>query len=115
MAKQKGIIWLQGKLNGKSYYLLKGECISLMASSVSKAIRTGFLETAKDFQDTKMPSHLTVAYYQIIQEGSGPSLKREVSSNVSLVPWFGIQNLKQEGTQPSNLKNMQVMLCKHAL
>ncbi|WP_452230005.1 hypothetical protein [Lacinutrix sp. MEBiC02404] len=264
MPKQKGIILIHGKLNGKSYYPLKGIYISRtangpskeriqtdpafaqlkarnlefgMASRWSKAIRTGVLETVKDFQDPKMASRLTGVCYQIIKEGSGAigkreanltnkpqaligfqlnpkknldqvytatpivtshknrrvitisipessqshlankpktathfqltaalsmvsqykcrpnqkayrpvapkqnaigisqktepllckiehtnlqiqlktPVKREVSSNISLVVWFGIQFLKQEGSQIHRLKNMQVMQCIHLL
>ncbi|GGG46567.1 hypothetical protein [Bizionia arctica] len=264
MPKQKGIILIHGKLNGKSYYPLKGIYLSRtangpskeriqtdpafaelkarnlefgMASRLSKAIRTGVLETVKDFQDPKMASRLTRVCYQIIKEGSGTigkreanltnkpkaligfplkprknldqvytatpvvtshkkrriitisipessqihlvnkpktathfqltaalslvsnytcrpgqktyrpvapkqnalgisqkteallckiehknlqiqlktPVKREVSSNVSLVVWFGIQYLKQEGSQLYTLKNMQVMQCINLL
>jgi hypothetical protein len=106
MPKQKGIIKIHGALNGTSYYPLKGEYISRvangpskeqiqtdstyahikasqlefgMASRLSKALRTGILDTAKEFQDPKMASRLTKACYNIIKEGSGSIGKREAN------------------------------------
>ncbi|MCX7548102.1 hypothetical protein OS188_09070 [Xanthomarina sp. F1114] len=106
MAKQKGLIKIHGTLNGISYYPLGGQYISRiatgpskeriqtdpayakvrannlefgMASRLSKAIRTGILETAKEFQDSTMASRLTGVCYKIIKEGSGSPGKREAS------------------------------------
>ncbi|HLV14823.1 MAG TPA: hypothetical protein VKY41_06565 [Xanthomarina sp.] len=104
MPKQKGIIKIHGTLNGITYYPLNGKYLSRvasgpskkriltdpayahikannqefgMASKWSKAIRTGILKTAKDFQDTTMASRLTGVCYKIIKEGSGTHGKRD--------------------------------------
>ena len=106
MPKQKGIIKLKGTLNGVCYYPLKGMYIKRKAtgpsreriyndpafktvkantqefggaSKLSKAIRTGILETTKQFQDPTMSSRLTGTCYNIIQEGSGIPGKREAN------------------------------------
>src|SRR5690554_6495119 len=106
MPKQTGIIKLKGTLNGVCYYPLKGVYIKRkatgpskeriltdlvfakvrtnnlefgLASRLSKAIRTGILETTKQFQDPTMASRLTSICHKIIQEGSGTPGKREVN------------------------------------
>jgi hypothetical protein len=106
MPKQKGIILLQGFLNGTSYFPLNGEYYSRvpnvhskkriqtdpafakvrannqefgMASKWSKALRTGILDTVKEFQDTTISSRLTGVCYNIIKEGSGPMGRREAN------------------------------------
>lgn len=106
MPKQTGIIKLKGTLNGVCYYPLKGMYIKRkatgpskeriltdpafakvrtnnlefgLASRLSKAIRTGILETTKQFQDPTMASRLTSICHKIIQEGSGTPGKREVN------------------------------------
>ncbi|MCX7549668.1 hypothetical protein OS191_02305 [Xanthomarina sp. F2636L] len=67
-----------------------------MASRLSKAIRTGVLETVKEFQDSKMASRLTGACYQIIQEGRGHIGKREAKLQNNPQALIGFQlNQKQ--------------------
>lgn len=121
MAKQKGIIKIHGTIKGTTYYPLFGEHISRrangpskeriqtdpafakqrannqefgMASRLSKAIRTGILETTKEFQDNTISSRLTGVCYRIIQEGSGPPGKREanLANNPQALIGFKLKN-----------------------
>jgi hypothetical protein len=122
MPKQKGPIKLKGTLNGICYYSLKGVYISRVAkgpsrerintdpafakikannlefgmgSKLSKAIRTGFLETTKQFQDTYMASRLSGVCRNIIQKGSGPLGKREAHIGNNPQALIGFQLNKQ--------------------
>src|SRR5690606_758169 len=96
----------KGTLNGVCYYPLKGVYIKRkatgpskeriltdpafakvrtnnlefgLASRLSKAIRTGILETTKQFQDPTMASRLTGTCYNIIQDGSRIPGKRDAN------------------------------------
>ncbi len=118
MPKQKGLIKFTGTLNGMCYYMLNGQYIVrkaagpskerinndpafanvksnnqefAAASKLSKAIRQGLGNTAKQFKDTYMASRLTGACRKIMQKGRGNLGQREANLHNAPTALIGFQ------------------------
>ena len=118
MPKQKGLLKLKGTLQGQCYYQLNGKYVVrkavgpsrerintdpafvnvksnnqefAAASKLSKAIRDGLSNNAKQFKDSYMAGRLTGCCRKIIQKGSGELGQREANLHNNPKALLGFQ------------------------